>query len=272
MKKIFLAALIIISLATCASAAIRDGHNVGVLAQLNMTEREYEAFVIDGRKNFGWNFLSSGNDSFFYYDSLLAMQLALNSREVVEVQLPEVVAEYLLSSNPAMYTLACVSRVRTTYLAMGFLEKNAALRDRFNTALNALKENGTLEKLRKDYIENFKENGDKPVRFTKFDGAETIKVALTGDLPPIDFIGPNGGPRGFNVAMLAEIGRQLKVNFEISEIEAIARSSSLASGRADVIFWYKGTEDSDVQPDIPPGVILSEPYYKWNNFLHIKLK
>lgn len=88
MKKIFLAALIIISLATCASAAIRDGHNVGVLAQLNMTEREYEAFVIDGRKNFGWNFLSSGNDSFSYYDSLLAMQLALNSREVVEVQLP----------------------------------------------------------------------------------------------------------------------------------------------------------------------------------------
>ena len=271
MKKIFLSIVLIISLAVCACAAEKENY-VGVLAQLNMTESEYEAFVLDGRRNVGWNFLSYGSERFRYYDSLSAMQLALNIGEIAQIQLPEVVAEYFVKSDVNSYTVSGVSQFKTTYFAMGFLEKKAALRDRFNEALKALKENGTLEKLVKDYIDNFKENGEKPIKFTKFNGAETIKVALTGDLPPIDFVAANGSPRGFNVAILAEIGRQLKINFEVYNIETVARAAALASGRVDVVFWYKGTKGSDLQPDIPKEVILSDSYYEWNKFLLVKMK
>ena len=266
MKKIFYVILIIFSLVTYAFA--EETLKVGVLSQLNMTEKDYSDFVIKGRETVGWHFLSHENEKFLYYDSLSALQLALNAGEIDEVQLPEIVAEYFMLSNPSSYKITCVTQVRPTYLAFGFLKKNTAIQQKFNEALKTLKEEGTLEKIRLNYIENI--NNLNPVNFEKFEGAEKIKVALTGDLPPIDFIAPNGTPAGFNTAILAEIGKKLKVNIEVFGIDAGARSAALASGRADAAFWYKGTKDVEVQPDIPDGVILSDMYYEWNKFVHIK--
>ena len=256
MKKIFLTFLIIFSLAGCASAS------VGVLAQLNMTENEYSKFIAEGRETIGWHFLSRKDENFVFYDSLLSMQMALRAGKIQEIQLPEIVGEYFLNSTPNLYKISCVTQVRPTYLAFGFLKKNTALQEKFNEAIKALKEDGTLEKLRLDLIDNFE----------KFEGAQTIKVALTGDLPPIDFIDSDGTPAGFNMEILSEICKRLKINIEFFSIETGARSSALASGRADVAFWYKGTKDYDFQPDVPDEIILSEPYYEWDKFLHITKK
>ena len=267
MKKI----LCVILLLIFVSSAFADDFRVGVLAQLNMTEEEYKNFVLEGRETVGFNFLSHENEDFRYYDSLLTMQMALNAGEIGEVQLPEVVGEYFANSNPS-YTVSCVSQVRPTYLAFGFLEKNEELRDKFNAALQSMREDGTLEKMSLDFIENFRNANMKLISPKKFDGAERIRVALTGDLPPIDFIAPDGTPAGFNVAIISEIGKRAKLNIEILDIDAGARSAALASGRADVVLWYKGTRDYENQPDIPSGIILSEPYYEWNKFLHIKKK
>ena len=46
-------------------------------------------------------------------------------------------------------------------------------------------------------------------------------------------------------------------------------AASLISGRSDVVFWYQVTEGASVQYDVPTGVILSEPYYDWDTFVHI---
>ena len=263
--------LCVIFLLILVSYAFADDFYVGVLAQLNMTEEEYKNFVLDGRETVGFNFLSHGNENFRCYDSLLTMQMALNAGEISEVQLPEIVGEYFANSSPA-YIVSCVSQVRPTYLAFGFLDKNEKLRDKFNEALLSMKEDGTLEKMRLDYIENFRNTNLKLISPEKFDGAEKIRVALTGDLPPIDFIASDGTPAGFNIAIISEIGRHAKLNIEVLDIDAGARSAALASGRADVVLWYKGTRDYENQPDIPSGIILSEPYYEWNKFLHIKKK
>ena len=32
------------------------------------------------------------------------------------------------------------------------------------------------------------------VRFTEFPGPETLRVAVTGDMPPIDYLGADGEP------------------------------------------------------------------------------
>ncbi|MBQ6774949.1 MAG: transporter substrate-binding domain-containing protein [Synergistaceae bacterium] len=267
MKRIFCAVAVTFVFAACAWA---DGMNVGVLSSLNMTEEQYRNFVIDGRNEVGWNFLSHDDENFRFYDSLLALQMALNAGEIEEVQLPEVVAEFFVRSNPSAYAVSCVTQVRPTSLAFGFLESNTAMRDKFNEGLKLLKESGRLEQLRQEYLNGLQEHA--PVKLEKFEGAEKIKVALTGDLPPIDFVDIDGSPAGFNMAILAELGRALKLNVEVIDIDAGARSATLASRRADAVFWYKLTHDFEPQPDVPEGIILSDPYYEWNKFIHIRLK
>lgn len=269
MKK-FLCLIFVLVFSASAFAA-DDDFTVGVLAQLNMSEEEYDNYVKKSRENVGFSFFVHSEDKIRYYDSLLTMQMALNAGEVQEVKLPGMVGEYLVNSNPA-YSISAVSMSRPTYLAFGFLEKNTALRDTFNKVLKELKEDGTIEKLRLRYIENFRTAGLNLIQVPKFDGTDTIKVALTGDLPPIDFVAPDGTPAGFNMALISEIGKRAKLNLDVSDIEAGARSAALASGRADVILWYRVTENYEHQPDVPSGVILSEPYYYLTKFVHVRKK
>ena len=63
----------------------------------------------------------------------------------------------------------------------------------------------------------------------KFEGAETITVAVTGDMPPLDYTGPDGEPAGFNTAILAEIARRLHVNLRTVTLETAARVPSAPS-------------------------------------------
>lgn len=270
MKKI-LCLVFLLVFSVCAFAAADDDFYVGVLAQLNMSEEEYNNFVIESRNNVGFSFYSLDGGKCRYYDSLLTLQMALNADEIKEVKLPGVVGEYFVSSNPA-YAISSVSVSRQTYLAFGFLEKNTALRDKINQILHELKEDGTIEKLRVQYIENFKTTGLRLIQVPKFDGAETIKVALTGDLPPIDFVAPDGTPAGFNIAIISEIAKRAKINIDVVDTDAGARAAVLASGRADAVLWYRVTENYDHQPDTPAGVILSEPYYYLTKFVHVRKK
>ena len=60
------------------------------------------------------------------------------------------------------------------------------------------------------------------------------------------------------------------MNVELISVESGARTAALASGRVDVVFWYEVNSAAEIQADVPDGVILSAPYYEWNNFIHIK--
>ena len=112
----------------------------------------------------------------------------------------------------------------------------------------------------------------KPVTFEHFDGVDTVKVAVTGDMPPIDYVDEAGNPAGFNTALLTELGRRMKVNIELVHIEAGARAAALSSGRADVVFWFETAQGIMWNDDASEGVLLSDPYFSWNKFLQIKKK
>ena len=77
-------------------------------------------------------------------------------------------------------------------------------------------------------------------------------------------------PAGYNVAVLSEIGKRLRINISLVNVEAGARTAALVSGRADVVFWYEVNKNSNFQPDVPDDVILSEPYLEWNQFIHLR--
>ena len=155
-------------------------------------------------------------------------------------------------------------------LAFGFRKDNAVLAEKFNRALRMIDEDWTLAELQGVYIYN---NGiTRPVKFATFEGAETVKVAVTGDLPPIDYVDEAGKPAGFNTALLAELGRRMHVNIELVNIDAGARVAALTSGRADVVFWFETAQGVMWNYDAADGVLLSDPYFSWNKFFHLRKK
>ena len=63
----------------------------------------------------------------------------------------------------------------------------------------------------------------------------------------------------------------MKINIELINIESSARTVSLTSGVADVIFWYLYGENY-VITDMENGIQLSDPYYDLDNWFYIEKK
>ncbi len=256
----FLVVVFLFSFALSASA-----YTVGMLSKLDITENDWKNFIL--------KYHSEADDCVFvFYDSILSMTLSLGAGDIDAMALPEIVAQYVINSRPDLKVGRIIKSDYKQYFVFGFSEKNEELCKKFNDALKEIKSDGTLDKLKERYL---KTDGEiESISFANFADAETIKVAVTGDLPPIDYVASDGKAAGFNVALLSEIAKKLKVNISLVNTNTGARAASLISGRSDVVFWYQLSEDSsiNIQPDIPKGIIVSEPYYEWDKYVDIMLK
>lgn len=250
--------------------------NVGILTQLNTTKDEFQTFM-DGALNAGlWTRHDSGIEGadtamFVFYDSLAAMILGLERGEIDEIDIPESVGKYILLYRPE-FVAAAESVSRPVFFAMGFRKSDGEeLRQNFNAAIKSMKDDGTLAAITEKFITGLTTFSES-VSFTKFDNAPVIWAAVTGDLPPVDYINDDGRPSGFNAALLAEIGRRLMVNIEILAVNSGARVSVLSSKRADVVFCFRVYKWDGSQPDLPEGIIVSDSYFDWTKYLHIRKK
>lgn len=295
MKK-FLCVLFVLALSAgmsfAASQAKPEVVNTGVLTWLGTTEEEFQQGLDDLRKAVSPLLPTNDDPDWFgedrlegfildlvktrrvikFYDSLMTMQMALRGALVDEIILPEAVGMYLVRNNPK-YDIAFSLNMMPSTIAFGFKAGNTALQKDFNTAIASMKKDGTLAKLERQFITEI-DGEPVPAKFTEFKGAKTIRAAVTGDLPPIDFIAADGSPAGYNTAILAEIGRRLKKNVRLISVNSGGRSAALASERADVVFWYRSTEGiktprkvkvrGGMMRDTTEGIILSSPYYEWD--------
>ena len=152
---------------------------------------------------------------------------------------------------------------------------DTVLQNELNKAIKSMITDGTLANLAKQYITDLKDGSDPPaVPITQIEGAETIKVAVTGDLPPFDLVLADGTPAGYSTAVLSEISRRIGKNIEIIDVDSVARASILTSKGADVVFWVSVPKDSTLLPnniDQPDGIAVSEPYYH-DLITHVGLK
>ena len=300
MKKVLCAFVLVIIMAVSAMAAQNDKVDSGILTYLGTTEGEFQEALDDLRKALTpltteesakqeWEdydllegFLSElvkARRIVHFYDSLLAMQMALRASQIDEIVLPEPVVMYLMANNPNEYEIQFSLNMMPSTISFGFKAGNTALKKDFDEAIKAMKKDGTLMTLQEKFITNVGAGDPEEVKFTEFKGSKPIKVAVTGDLPPIDYIAADGRATGYNTAILAEIGKRLKRNIRVISVDAGGRSAALASERADVVFWYRNTEGiktpkklgknlKGVMVDSPVnGVILSEPYYEWDTDL-----
>lgn len=300
MKKVLCAFVLVIITAVSAMAAQNDKVDSGILTYLGTTEGEFQEALDDLRKALTpliteesakqeWEdydllegFLSElvkARRIVHFYDSLLAMQMALRASQIDEIVLPEPVVMYLMANNPNEYEIQFSLNMMPSTISFGFKAGNTALKKDFDKAIKAMKKDGTLMTIQEKFITNVGAGDPEEVKFTEFKGSKPIKVAVTGDLPPIDYIAADGRATGYNTAILAEIGKRLKRNIRVISVDAGGRSAALASERADVVFWYRNTEGiktpkklgknlKGVMVDSPAnGVILSEPYYEWDTDL-----
>ena len=268
---VFLAAAVMV-LSACTAFA--EGVKIGMLmpaklvAGIDEQTQDVNDIIVWDLKNPAHK---AGNFPRFY-GNLAAMLMALNAGELDEFAVSQPVGEYIIAVNPD-FAVACATRITGSTFVFGFRAENGrAIRDKFNAALADIRKDGTLDALKLKYCSNPGKGNLDTVQFESFSDAETVKIAVTGDLPPLDFVTADGNAAGFNTAILSEIGRRAKINIKLVYVETAARTTALMSGRADCIFWYQLYNDSKNQPDSPEGVIFSEPYYDFNIMLHIGRK
>ncbi len=268
----FLAVLVVVSLwALPAFGELKTG----ILSRSWVSEEELSAMV---PQSWLWSLVApehGGEISYKYYDTMNAMIMGLNSGEVDEIDVPQAVGEYILSTNPE-YEISCAMRSRPTNYAFGFLrgERGEGLCEKFNEALVSLMRSGKFSDIQEKYIYTHDFDAIVPVEFAKFESADRITVAVTGDLPPVDYVDAGGNAAGFNTAILAEIGRVLGLNVKLVNIGHSGKTAALTSGRVDVVFWYRylASNDDIFRLEVPEQVILSNPYYMTDIFVHVRKK
>ncbi len=245
---------------------------IGMISHLNAGEKQMEEYLFKIQEKRRAKVV---NHVPIFFDSLSLMQMGIESGRVDEISTYKNVADYLIANDDKF---EFVQDEWIKGLADNFCfavkKEDAALKADLDKILGEMKSDGSLERLIGEYITDANKNKTPPkVELPKFDGAETIKIGVTGDLPPLDLILADNSPAGFNTALLAEIAKRLGKNIEIVQIDSGARAAALNSDQIDVVFWAIVPDGNNFPSDIdkPDGLEFSVPYFK-DDIAHLKLK
>ena len=246
---------------------------LGTIKYLNVTETLLDSYFEKAASRMNQT-SSMRAPKHVFFDNTTSMIAALQSGQIDELTTYACVGKYLAAQNKdCEVTTEGVPKISDSFCCAMLADK-ADLKKEFDDAILKLTADGTLKKLAKTYITDANFDDLPAVDMVHFDGAPTIKVAVTGDLPPLDFVRADGKAAGFNTAVLSAISQQLGKNFELVNIDSGARSTALKSGEVDVIFWVAVPNDETVVPvdfDKPEGMIVTAPYFT-DEIIHVKLK
>ena len=244
---------------------------IGMITHLNAGEKQMEEYLFKVQEK---SHAKVVNHVPVFFDSLSQMQMGIESGKVDKISTYSCVADYLIANNDK-FELANDAWIKglADNFSFAVRAEDTALKADLDKVLGEMKADGSLNKLISDYVINVDKKNPPKVDIPKVDGADTIKIGVTGDLPPLDLVLADGSPAGFNTALLAEIAKRLNKNIEIVDIESGARAAALNSDLIDVIFWV-AVPEGEILPanvDKPDGIELSTPYFK-DDISHIKLK
>lgn len=245
---------------------------LGMISHLNATEQRMEEILQAVQEDSG---VQITKYKITYYDSLKLMQMGIESGSIDQISVYKSVAKYLMANNDKYENIPEMSlKTLDDNFCFAVRQDDAALKADLDKALNEMKADGSLEKLAAEYIVNVDKGKVPPaIEIPMTEGADTIKVGVTGDLPPLDYVSADGQAAGFNTALLAEIAKRSGKNIEIVDIDSGARATALAGKQIDVIFWVVVPTFDKVPADMdkPEGVELSNPYFR-DSVEHLKLK
>ena len=241
---------------------------VGTIKYLNVTEEVLDNYSV------GVATKHAPYRKHIFFDNMTLMIAALESGQVDEISIYQTVASYLKNNNPE-YHWDISKPIVPDMFCCAMRAEDVELREEFDDAILTISKDGTLAKLVKKYISDFSNSvSPESVDLPTFYDAPTIRIAVTGDMPPLDLVKADGKPAGFNTAVLAEISNIIKKNFVLVQVDSGARAAALSSKQVDVIFWAVASKlDAPKIPknfDTPDGVILTIPYFT-DEIVHVKL-
>jgi len=245
---------------------------LGMIAHLNASEKQMEEYFFKVQEKTRAKVL---NHVPVYFDNFSQMQMGIESGKVDRISTYENVANYVIALNDK-YEIPQVDWINglEDNFCFAVRQEDTALKADLDKVIDEMKGDGSLDKLVKEHIIDLNK-GQTPqaIEIPKIDGADTIKIGVTGDLPPLDYITADGKPAGFNTALLAEVAKRLNKNVEIVNIDSGARAAALSAEQIDVIFWAVVPIGGNFPEDIdkPEGIEFSKPYFK-DEITHLELK
>lgn len=247
------------------------GIKLGMLTHMNASEEKINEIM----KKVDEEAQTKLSHDVTYYDKLTSMQMGLESGSVKAISLYDSVAHYLMDRNDKI-TLSDMKGLKLEdSFCCAVRQDDKELKGQLDKVIGDMKADGTLDKLIKEYITDLKKGSEPPaVPLPKIDGAATLKIGITGDLPPLDLILPDGKAAGFNTAVLAELSKRLGKNVELVQVDSASRAAALASKKIDVVFWATLPAGNTKIPgdiDKPQGVELTVPYYQ-DKIVHVEIK
>ena len=255
---IILAGLMLLSLAACGG---KDNVvKIGALEGSGMESMQNEEHLAHRREEY--NDSSDVEIEFVNYNNLSAALMDLESGKIVSIGLEECTANYIAARNDKVTVVKNTDKM--TNFSMMTLDSNTEVYNILNNAIKAMKEDGTLDSLIESELKAYINSDPEPKDLPHFDGAKTIKIGVTGDIPPMDFVASNGKAAGFNIALLTEIANRAQVNIELVQIESGARAMALSSNKVDAVFWTKSatcTVCNATATEKIDGTIVTESYY-----------
>ncbi|MDO4732713.1 MAG: transporter substrate-binding domain-containing protein [Bacillota bacterium] len=266
MKKIislFLLLSLVMVLGACGEkeATGEKNGNVGVLADMTLDIDETARKHMEEEHDYD---IQHDNGKTVRYDNLSALLLALRANDIGYIGVNTETAAFILSQNDDLIAFDPAEGSQQTAFSMMTMEDNRNVYNILNDAIIELKEDGTLDKIVEEYLIANREKAPEPAALPVIDGADTIVVAVTGDMPPLDYISDDGKAAGFNVALLSAIAERTGVNIELSNIESGARMMALSSGKVDAIFWSCATVCAEheymLAREVFEGTLITEPY------------
>ncbi|MBQ3458486.1 MAG: transporter substrate-binding domain-containing protein [Synergistaceae bacterium] len=260
--------LLLLALLLLASIAEAKPAKIGALTAIGQDEKAVLAWTENIAEAEGKALSFRNMNTIIFFDDLNSMIMALRAGQIDRFAIGLNTARYITLRNK---DFKLIDNKHNAVLGMSIAvrEEDRKKLLGINLAINDMWTDGTLERLIRENIIELGAHDPEAVELPKFDDAQTMRIAVTGDLPPMDCILPDGRPAGFNTVFLAELGRRTHINFELVSINSGARQSAISSGRVDALFWTRGVFNNKRQPlpyslDKVAGVAVSEPYFMEN--------
>ena len=253
-----LLAVLSLGLSMADEAPVQKYGNIGRLSKLNITEDQLNNVLKDIMVN-------SICNRYVFYDTMTDMLMALNRGDIVVLETDQNTVRYIASRNEHIVDRPPYMNPNMLVFCMLLRADDAELRDQISACITEMTEDGTIETLRQSYIENVIA-GEEPgaIQPETFSDARTIRVAVTGDRPPMDYVSAGGEPIGFNTAMITEIAKRLNMNVQLVNVSTQARGMALATGVCDIVFWmevgdFENWEGANLE-DQPENTVVTAPY------------
>ncbi|MBR0034717.1 MAG: transporter substrate-binding domain-containing protein, partial [Synergistaceae bacterium] len=224
MKKVLLTLMVLI-LCVCSCAQAKPA-KIGVLAPIGQDEKDIIKWTENVAELEGKPAGFRNTNTLIIYDNLNAMLMALKAGQIDRFAIGLDTAKYIAARDKD-FVLVNNNHNAIMGYAIALREEDKPKLLGINLAIQKMRADGTLERLIKENILDIENEDPKAVTLPKFDGEETIRVAITGDLPPMDCILADGTPAGFNTAFLAELAKHIKKNIELVSVSAGARQSAI---------------------------------------------